>query len=334
MSRGLVAFIVLTLVGLGLTGCGLFRFEQREPWRTQAEQACLSQHLVTPTAYMALSSKIDGPGACGMDYPFKVAAFSEGSIALKSKVTLACPIIPQIETWLEEVVKPAAIMYFGVPLADLRAGSYSCRSRNNLSGAKKSEHAFGNALDVMAFALADGREITVVKGWKGDPAEQEFLREVFVGACRHFTTVLAPGSDQFHYDHIHLDLARHNPRGDRSICKPILKFTPRIAPENAKQILMSAGAAPDLPATDVEEDISEDAPMTPRPYTPSTARAPQLSVGGGFSADLPGPGGNTYAPVAQAPIPSPRPSPTYAAPLPLRPQAGSQSRLSTEQGIY
>ena len=71
----------------------------------------------------------------------------------------------------------------------------------------------------------------VVKGWRGDPADQEFLREVFVGACRYFTTVLAPGADPFHYDHIHIDLARHDPRGERQICKPILKFTPRLDPE-------------------------------------------------------------------------------------------------------
>ena len=143
-------------------------------------------------------------------------------------MTLACPIIPRIDTWLDEVVKPAAMLYFGVPVVDIKAGSYSCRPRNNQRGAKISEHAFGNAMDVMGFVLADGREIIVVKGWRGEPAEQEFLREVFVGACRYFTTVLGPGADPFHYDHIHIDLARHDPRGERGICKPILKFAPRL----------------------------------------------------------------------------------------------------------
>ena len=81
MRRGLVAFSALTLIGLGLTGCGLFRFEQREPWRTQAEEACLSQRLVQPSAYMARASEDRGPGACGMDYPFKVSAFAGGSSA-------------------------------------------------------------------------------------------------------------------------------------------------------------------------------------------------------------------------------------------------------------
>ena len=107
MRRGFVAFFALSLVGVGLTGCGLFRFEQREPWRAQAEEACLAQRLVQPSAYMSLSSKIDGPGVCGIDHPFKVAAFT-GAVGLKSKVTLACPIIPRIDTWLDEIVKPAA----------------------------------------------------------------------------------------------------------------------------------------------------------------------------------------------------------------------------------
>ena len=90
-------------------------------------------------------------------------------------------------------MKPAALLYFGVPVVDIKAGSYSCRPRNNQAGAKVSEHAFGNAMDVMGFVFADGRQLMVVKGWRGDPADQEFLREVFVGACRYFTTVLAPG---------------------------------------------------------------------------------------------------------------------------------------------
>src|SRR5215204_2937753 len=111
--RVLVALSALTLVGLGLTGCGMFRYDQREAWRTQAEEACISQKLVTQTAYMSRSSPIDGPGACGMNYPFKVAAFAGGAIGLRSEVTLACPIIPIIDGWLAEIVQPAASLYFG-----------------------------------------------------------------------------------------------------------------------------------------------------------------------------------------------------------------------------
>ncbi|MGO4571352.1 extensin-like domain-containing protein [Microvirga sp. 2TAF3] len=331
MRRGLVAFFALSLVGLGLTGCGLFRFEQREPWRAQAEEACLAQRLVQPSAYMALSSKIDGPGACGIDYPFKVAAFGNGSVGLKSKVTLACPIIPRIDTWLDEIVKPAAVMYFGVPVVDLKAGSYSCRPRNNQRGAKTSEHAFGNALDVMAFILADGREVAVGKGWKGDPAEQDFLREAFVGACRYFTTVLAPGSDPFHYDHLHIDLARHDPRGTRRICKPILKFTARIDPDRGRPADANMTQMADLAPIDMEQDIPEEGiPAAPALAAPlqSPMPRPSANAGAGFSADLPGPN------AAYSRVPPSRPiEQTYAPPVRPPLSAGAPLVLNSS-GIY
>jgi Extensin-like protein C-terminus len=290
MRRGLVAFIALMLIGLGLTGCGLFRFEQREPWRTQAEEACLSQRLVQTSAYMSRSSRIDGPGACGMDYPFKVSAFAGGSIGLTRQATLACPIIPKIDLWLDEVVRPAAMLYFGQSVADLKAGSYSCRPRNNQRGAKLSEHSFGNALDVMGFVLADGREITVLRGWRGNPAEQDFLREVFVGACRHFTTVLGPGADPFHYDHLHIDLARHDPYGQRRICKPILKFTPRIEPPAVRDRSWSPPQAADLPETDVEEEpVAEETPVARAPAPPLRPAPPAPVAGGPLPPPLPAP---------------------------------------------
>jgi len=364
MRRGLVAFGALTLVGLGLTGCGLFRFEQREPWRTQAEEACLSQRLVQPSAYMSRASKIDGPGVCGIDYPFKVAAFSAGSVGVTRQVTLACPIIPRIELWLSEVVKPASTLYFGAPVVDMRAGSYSCRSQNNRHGAKLSEHSFGNALDIMAFVLADGREVTVLKGWRGSAAEQEFLREVFFGACRYFNTVLGPGADMFHYDHFHIDLARHDPRGERVICKPILKFTPRIDPfaTQGRQLTPWAGAA-DIPLDIEEETPVEEVPAVaarvppgsapsypqqatgspPAPYRPQAPASPHPAPG------YPAPAAPTYPP--SSPLPPSRPPATYAAnpppvpaprfPEPYRaplynrpPVAGEAPQLLNPHGIY
>jgi hypothetical protein len=50
------------------------------------------------------------------------------------------------------------------------------------------------------------------------PEEQGFLRDVQAAACQQFNTVLAPGSNQYHYDHIHVDLMRRASR--RVICEP------------------------------------------------------------------------------------------------------------------
>jgi hypothetical protein len=89
---------------------------------------------------------------------------------------------------------------------------------NGNAYARMSEHAFGNALDIAAFTLADGRTVTVKNGWHGLPEEQGFLRDVQGAACNAFTTVLAPGSNAYHYDHIHVDLMRRA-SGSRT-CSP------------------------------------------------------------------------------------------------------------------
>ena len=65
---------------------------------------------------------------------------------------------------------------------------------------------------------ADGHRITVKDGWHGAPEEQGFLRDVQGAACEMFTTVLAPGSNEYHYDHIHVDLMRR--ASGRIICQP------------------------------------------------------------------------------------------------------------------
>jgi hypothetical protein len=45
---------------------------------------------------------------------------------------------------------------------------------------------------------------------------------VFAGACAEFYTVLGPGSDRYHYNHIHVDLLVSNTRNGRHYCQPSL----------------------------------------------------------------------------------------------------------------
>lgn len=227
MRRAHLALIALGIVGAtGLAGCGKFQKPQRAAWRDQAEAACMASRQVQISSYVSLRGKaIDGPGTCGMQQPLKVSAFSGGGIGLTSSATLSCPVVATTDKWLAEVVQPAAMNVLGAQVIELRAGSYSCRAMNNGTGTSRtSEHAFGNAVDVFSFRLNDNRVITVKDGWRGSPEEQNFLREVFVGACEHFSTVLGPGADPLHYDHFHIDLARH--AKGRHICKPVIKYTP------------------------------------------------------------------------------------------------------------
>jgi hypothetical protein len=142
-----------------------------------------------------------------------------GSVTLKPSATLACPIVSALDRWLADSVQPAAQRWFGSPVAEIRQiSAYSCRGMNGNSRARISEHAFGNALDIASFTLADGRRISVKDGWKGLPEEQGFLRDVQGAACQQFNTVLAPGSNVYHYDHIHVDLMRR--ASGRVICQP------------------------------------------------------------------------------------------------------------------
>jgi hypothetical protein len=163
------------------------------------------------------SDRSDAPPRLGP--PAGNAVGGIGAVAVKPAATLACPIVSVLDRWLNDSVQPAAQRWFGSRVVEIKQiSAYSCRGMNGNPNAHISEHAFGNALDIAAFTLADGRRITVRDGWHGLPEEQGFLRDVQGAACRQFNTVLAPGSNVYHYDHIHVDLMR---RASRSlICEP------------------------------------------------------------------------------------------------------------------
>lgn len=219
MARGVSRYLVALPVILGLFGCRFIGYEEREPWRMEAEERCLAERLVQPSAYLEPGSKLNGAGVCGMSKPFKVAALSHGFVTVEPQATLACPLIANLEGWFTETVQPAAAAWFGEPVIEVRQlSAYACRSMNGQPGASISEHAFGNALDIAIFKLESGREVTVKEGWGGRPEEKGFLRQVHAAACERFSTVLGPGADAFHYDHFHLDLARRT--SGRNVCKP------------------------------------------------------------------------------------------------------------------
>jgi hypothetical protein len=163
------------------------------------------------------SARPDAAPRLGPAQGNSVAAF--GPVAVKPVATLACPIVSVLDRWLADSVQPAAQRWFGARVVEIRQiSAYSCRGMNGDSRAHISEHAFGNALDIAGFTLADGRHVSVKDGWKGMPEEQGFLRDVQAAACQQFTTVLAPGSNVYHYDHIHVDLMRR--ASGRLICQP------------------------------------------------------------------------------------------------------------------
>jgi hypothetical protein len=144
---------------------------------------------------------------------------SAGPVEVSPPATLACPIVAALDQWIATSVQPAALRWFRQPVVEIKQiSAYSCRGMNGNPNAHISEHAFGNALDIAEFDLADGHVVSVQHGWRGTPEEQGFLHDVQSAACDQFSTVLAPGANVYHYNHIHVDLMRRT--SGRRICEP------------------------------------------------------------------------------------------------------------------
>src|SRR5882762_9823518 len=81
MTRGVHLCLFGSLVLVSLVGCGrgFFQSAEREPWRAEAEIACLKSGAVKENAELVRISPISGPGVCGAEYPLKVAALGESS---------------------------------------------------------------------------------------------------------------------------------------------------------------------------------------------------------------------------------------------------------------
>src|SRR5258708_36920956 len=78
MARGVAKYLVGSLVVLGVAACGRVWFEARDPWRHEAEVACLKSGTVKESALLARIQPINGPGMCGGDFPLKVSALGDG----------------------------------------------------------------------------------------------------------------------------------------------------------------------------------------------------------------------------------------------------------------
>src|ERR1700742_83131 len=80
MMRGVRLYLVGSFVLVSLAGCGRgFFTEEREPWRAEAEMACLKSGAVKESANLVRINPIAGPGACGAEFPLKVSALGESS---------------------------------------------------------------------------------------------------------------------------------------------------------------------------------------------------------------------------------------------------------------
>ena len=198
-----------------------------------------------------------GPGECGATDAVLMASIimpDQSRVAVSPPATMRCPMAQAVADWVREDVGPS-MKKFGPPLRVLdNFDSYSCRGRNNVRAAQLSEHGKADAIDIRDFGLADGREfrltdIHVDKAWR---------ETIKANACARFMTVLGPGSDGYHEEHIHLDLAER--RNNYKVCQWDVREPPPPAEAKAKPV-----QEPDNAESDNEPAIPIDEVPLPRP---------------------------------------------------------------------
>jgi hypothetical protein len=148
---------------------------------------------------------ITGPGSCGAEdvVLLEAVVLDDGQrVALVPAATLRCPMAETVVRWIREKVAPAAATLGSPARTIITAGSYDCRERDRVPGAKLSEHSRANALDLRGLTFANGTVVDLTD----KAASKEFRQLIRQSACNTFTTVLGPGSDDLHTSNIHLDL--------------------------------------------------------------------------------------------------------------------------------
>ncbi|SLN55396.1 hypothetical protein PEL8287_02967 [Roseovarius litorisediminis] len=144
--------------------------------------------------------------ACGIGEAVRITSIN--GVELSQQATMECGTARTLKKWMERSMTPA-IGRTGGGVAGLRVAShYACRTRNSQSGARISEHAKGRAIDIAAFKLRDGSEISVLEDW-GSGKKGRILKKLHKSACGPFGTVLGPNSDRHHRDHFHFDTASY-----------------------------------------------------------------------------------------------------------------------------
>ena len=222
------------------------------------ELSACRQALTDSIAIAPSIPPIRGPGGCGGEDLVRLEAIvlsPTQRVAVKPAAILRCTMAAAVADWVRADIAPLAAS-LGTTISELdNFDSFECRGRNRVRGAKLSEHGLANALDVRGLKFANGNTLSLT-----DRAASRDIREkVLASVCARFTTVLGPGSDWYHEDHIHLDLAQR--RSNFRLCQwgvydPLPAVAPLMPAERPEE-------APPRPAAEEKaalEQASDDAP--------------------------------------------------------------------------
>ena len=177
---------------------------------TPEELALCLKDLKAIGAGFSQEQTIDGEFGCGIAHPVTVRRILP-EVALEPEATLRCETALSLARMTRDMLIPAAARAFpdkpklsGVS----QASGYVCRNRNSADDGKISEHAYGNALDIAGLSFGDEKMPVMIARQDDGTAEAAFQRAFNALACLYFTTVLSPGSDATHQDHMHLDVIK------------------------------------------------------------------------------------------------------------------------------
>ena len=182
----------------------------------EAAEACLAE-LAALGAEAQKAEAPSGDNGCAIETPvrLKTVTVRDARIVLHGEPLISCAAARAAALYLAQNVAPLAKGATGQTLSGITASGFECRPRNRQAGGKLSAHGKGMALDIMSFQFADGSSMSV-----SAPGERQgFLNGARKAACGYFTTVLGPGSDAAHADHLHLDIEPHGASGYGRICQ-------------------------------------------------------------------------------------------------------------------
>jgi hypothetical protein len=142
---------------------------------------------------------------CGWTNAVRLSSVGRAELGVDQ---LTCEAATALALWVEYEVQPLAIAAFGsrvTAIADM--GTYDCRNivGNSRWAMTRSQHALANAVDIGGFRLADGRQISVVRDWRGHGPEARFLHTVHARACPYFRVAIGPDFNPAHANHFHYD---------------------------------------------------------------------------------------------------------------------------------
>ncbi len=181
--------------------------EPPKPEDPAALLACLGDLKEIGAEFKQLEPIRDTEQGCGIEAPVELSVVLPG-IKLEPSGTMRCETALALSRWTKEMMLPAAAL--ALPdrkvTAIANTSTYICRNRNSAENGKISEHARGNAVDISTIAFDKGEPLVMKpRGEDGTP-EGAFQRTITAAACLFFRTVLSPGSDATHQDHLHLDV--------------------------------------------------------------------------------------------------------------------------------